>query len=98
MSPESTDIIIMMTMMLPGSVCLYYGQEISMRNGFIRPDQTRDQLMSGKNSRDPGRLIMQWDDSLNAGRKKFTISVYYSCPLYYLHDQGNKKLQAFRRI
>ena len=52
-------------MMLPGTAGCYYGQEIGMVNGHIRKDQIKD--FSGLGSRDPARLIMQWDDTRNAG-------------------------------
>ncbi|XP_065215270.1 maltase A1-like [Planococcus citri] len=63
--PEYGDIFTMITMTLPGTVGVYYGQEISMENGFITRNQIRD--FSGGGSRDPARLLMQWDDSTNAG-------------------------------
>ena len=54
-------------MMLPGTVGVYYGQEIAMVNGFITPEQIRD--YSGNGGRDPGRLLMQWDASTSAGKQ-----------------------------
>lgn len=60
----------MISMMLPGTVGVYYGQEIGMENGFITRDQVKD--FSGGGSRDPARLLMQWDDTVNAG-KQFKI-------------------------
>lgn len=63
-------VITMMT--LPGIVCIYYGQEIGMMDYKVRPDQIRDpQLHEIDHIRDPERLPMQWDDSINAGR--FTL-------------------------
>lgn len=67
----------MISMMLPGTVCVYYGQEIGMLNGFITPDQIRD--YSGNGGRDPARLIMQWDDSSSAGENLENI---YSTSLF----------------
>lgn len=55
----------MTAMMLPGSAGCYYGQEIAMTVGFVRLDQIKD--FSGKGGRDPARLPMQWDNSMNAG-------------------------------
>lgn len=60
-----------LVMMLPGVACLYYGQEIGMINGPIRPDQVHDPFHDGtdlKRPRDPSRTPMQWDDTLNAGK------------------------------
>lgn len=66
MSPEFADILTMMTMTLPGSVCLYYGQEIAMKDGYITSEQIRDVFREGR--RDPARMIMQWNHLLNAGK------------------------------
>ena len=66
MEPELSDIFTMLSMMLPGTVGVYYGQEIAMVNGFIIEKQMQD--FSGRGSRDPSRLAMQWDDSVNAGK------------------------------
>ena len=56
----------MLSMMLPGAVGVYYGQEIGLLNGFITEKQIKD--FSGRGTRDPSRLLMQWDDSFNAGK------------------------------
>ena len=56
----------MISMMMPGAVGIYYGQEIGMQDGFITPEQMRD--FSGSGTRDPDRLLMQWDDSTSAGK------------------------------
>ncbi|XP_065224493.1 maltase 2-like [Planococcus citri] len=63
--PEYGDIFTMISMMLPGTVCVYYGQEINMMHGLVTKDQIKD--FSGEGTRDPCRLTMQWDDSINAG-------------------------------
>lgn len=57
------DIMITLMLMLPGVPCIYYGQEIGMMDNTIRSDQLRDLFVG----RDPERLPMQWDDTLNAG-------------------------------
>ncbi len=53
---------------LRGTPTLYYGDEIGMRDGVIRPDQAQDP--QGKNvglSRDPQRTPMQWTSAPGAG-------------------------------
>ncbi|KAK7590531.1 hypothetical protein V9T40_002144 [Parthenolecanium corni] len=66
---EFTSILNIFTMMLPGIVCIYYGQEICMMDGPIRADQRQDHQMAAETrfSRDSGRTPMQWDDTINAG-------------------------------
>lgn len=53
-------------MLLPGSVGIYYGQEIGMKPGYIYKDQIRD--FSSQGRRDPTRLSMQWDNTINGGK------------------------------
>lgn len=64
------DIMLITIMTLPGVACIYYGQEIGMRNYAVRSDQTKDLKLTGLEEppRDGQRLPMQWDDSLNAGK------------------------------
>lgn len=66
---EYRHIINFLIMMLPGVVCLYYGQEIGMVNGPVRPDQIKDPHIVEEpgRQRDCIRTPMQWDDSMNAG-------------------------------
>lgn len=60
---------------LPGIACMYYGQEIGMMDYKVRPDQIRDSILKAVNhERDPARLPMQWDDSMNAGNKILTLN------------------------
>lgn len=61
-------------MMLPGVPCFYYGQEIGMMNNNLRSDQIRDLFVG----RDPERLPMQWDGTLNAGILSDILLKYYS--------------------
>lgn len=63
---EFVDVMHMIMMMLPGNVCIYYGQEIGMNTMAIRSDQIKDK--SNKVVvRDAVRTPMQWDNSFNAG-------------------------------
>lgn len=59
------DILTITAMLLPGNAGCYYGQEIGMTHGYITADQMVDN--SGGGSRDPARLLMQWENTLNAG-------------------------------
>lgn len=56
---------------LRGTPTMYYGDEISMRDVPIPPEEIMDpqgKNMPDKNlSRDPGRTPMQWDNGINAG-------------------------------
>jgi len=74
--PETVDSMNLLTGVLPGVKVVYNGEEIGMRDTFIRWDQTVDP--AGKNlgpqhymdeggSRDPARTPMQWDGTLSAG-------------------------------
>lgn len=70
-------------MMLPGLACLYYGQEIGMVNGPVRPDQRKDPHIEAKTLRlrDFSRTPMQWDDSMNAGK----ILIWTKLQLYLVY-------------
>lgn len=70
LNEEYNDIILITIMMLPGVACVYYGQEIGMLDNNVRPDQVQDPNNNGismDQTRDPERLPMQWDNSMNAG-------------------------------
>lgn len=73
--PEMVDSINLLTGVLPGIKVTYNGEEIGMRNTFLRWDQTVDPsgLNLGpqnylKGTRDPERTPMQWDDTVSAGK------------------------------
>lgn len=61
----------MLLLTLRGTPTIYYGEEISMTDVPIPPEEVRDPQglnMPGKNlSRDPERTPMQWNDSEHAG-------------------------------
>ena len=60
----------LLNLTLPGLSVVYYGDEIGMTNGVLRPDQVRDTfspLSAADNTRDLERTPMQWDDSAFAG-------------------------------
>jgi alpha-glucosidase len=61
----------MLLMTLPGTLTLYYGEELGMTNVPIAPDQVRDPVEKNEpgigHGRDPERSPMQWDGSPNAG-------------------------------
>ena len=53
---------------LPGTMVLYYGDEIGMTDVAVPPELARDTLDGSSHlSRDRGRTPMQWDDSPAAG-------------------------------
>ncbi|HEX6932821.1 MAG TPA: alpha-amylase family glycosyl hydrolase [Streptosporangiaceae bacterium] len=54
---------------LPGTLVLYYGDEIGMPDVTVPPELTRDRLggNSARLSRDRARTPMQWDDSPTGG-------------------------------
>lgn len=56
-------------MLLPGVPSIYYGQEICMINGVVRPDQEKDYVLlpGTTRTRDLARTPMQWDSTLNSG-------------------------------
>ncbi|XP_054270575.1 probable maltase [Macrosteles quadrilineatus] len=71
---EMVDAINLLTGVLPGMKVTYYGDEIGMRNTFVRWSQNVDpsgQSLGPDNylkaSRDPERTPMQWDSSPSAG-------------------------------
>src|SRR5580658_3357268 len=71
---QQAKIAAMLLLTLRGTLTIYYGDEIGMRDVPIPPQEVRDPQglnMPGKNlSRDPERTPMQWDGSANAGFTK----------------------------
>jgi alpha-glucosidase len=53
--------------MLPGTLVLYYGDEIGMTDLAVPPALRRDQMTAGDEGRDHARTPMQWDASPSAG-------------------------------
>lgn len=82
-----------LVMVLPGVACLYYGQEIGMLHGPVRPDQVQDGK-AFKWSRDPARVPMQWDDSLNAGNW-LCETIFF---VFVLQTLEGMQIQAVRRL
>ncbi|XP_065224662.1 maltase 1-like [Planococcus citri] len=91
--PEFADIFTIVSMMLPGTVGVYYGQEIAMMNGFATEDQFHD--FSGGGTRDPTRLTMQWDDTINAG---FSTNVSTYSPVNSDYFQRNVAVQKEQSV
>jgi glycosidase len=54
---------------LPGMPCIYNGEEIGMKDGYIPADKAKDGFGSGgaMGGRDPERTPMQWNSQPNAG-------------------------------
>jgi alpha-glucosidase len=61
----------MLLLTLPGTVTLYYGEELGMTNVPIAPEQVQDPAEKNEpglgQGRDPERTPMPWDDSHDAG-------------------------------
>ena len=61
----------MLLMTLPGTLTLYYGEEIGMSNVPIAPEQVKDPAERNEPGlglgRDPERTPMPWDESAGAG-------------------------------
>ncbi len=60
----------LLQMTLPGLAVIYYGEEIGMTDGILKPSQVRDTfspLNSTDTTRDLERTPMQWDESKYAG-------------------------------
>jgi alpha-glucosidase len=53
--------------MLPGTLILYYGDEIGMTDLDVPAAARRDQMTAGDEGRDHARTPMQWDASPSAG-------------------------------
>jgi alpha-glucosidase len=53
--------------MLPGTLILYYGDEIAMRDVPVAPGLRRDQMTAGDEGRDHARTPMRWDGTASAG-------------------------------
>ncbi|XP_065224314.1 maltase 2-like [Planococcus citri] len=83
----------MISMMLPGTVGVYYGQEINMINGLVTKQQMKD--FSGEGTRDPCRLLMQWDDSRNAG---FSTNITTYLPVNSDYFQNNVEMQKLQPV
>lgn len=73
-TPELADALNLLTGVLPGVQCVYYGEEIGMEDTFITWNQTVDplgikagQLHYMEKTRDGQRTPMQWDASTSAG-------------------------------
>lgn len=61
----------MLLLTLPGTLTLYYGEEIGMTNVPIAPEEVQDPAEKNEpglgQGRDPERTPMPWDDSAGAG-------------------------------
>ncbi|XP_065222590.1 maltase 2-like [Planococcus citri] len=93
---EYMDIVTITIMMLPGVACVYYGQEIGMTNGYVRPDQTKDANAGPlATTRDGERLPMQWDDTMNSG---FTSKETPWLPVHPNYWQVNVETQKSQEV
>ncbi len=69
--PHQARLAAMLLLSLPGTITLYYGEEIGMRNVPIPPELVQDPAEKNQPGiglgRDPERTPMPWDNSLLAG-------------------------------
>ncbi|UEM19309.1 DUF3459 domain-containing protein [Skermanella mucosa] len=69
--PAQARVAAMLLLTLRGTPTFYYGDELGMENGHIRPDQVQDPFeknVPGRGlGRDPQRTPMQWSAAPNAG-------------------------------
>lgn len=68
---QQAKLVAVMQLSLPGLPVVYYGDELGMVDGIIKPDQIQDPVEKRKpglnQGRDPERTPMQWDAGLYAG-------------------------------
>lgn len=68
---EQARAVAVMQLGLPGLPVVYYGDELGMPNGHIKPEELQDPVELRKpglgQGRDPERTPMQWDDTQYAG-------------------------------
>ncbi len=68
---EQARVVALMQLGLPGLPVVYYGDELGMTNGTIKPEEIQDPVELRKpglgQGRDPERTPMQWDSSTFAG-------------------------------
>lgn len=80
---------------LPGLPVVYYGDELGMKNGIIRPNEEQDPLNKIKpglgQGRDPERTPMQWDSGHAAG---FTTAQKPWLPLAGQHETCNVAVES----
>ncbi len=83
----------MLLLTLPGTLTIYYGEEIGMTNVPISPEDVRDPAEKNEpaigQGRDPERTPMPWDSSLHAG---FTTGHPW-LPIGIDHDALNVEAQ-----
>jgi alpha-glucosidase len=79
----------MLLLTLPGTLIMYYGEEIGMTNAAISPEDVKDPAEKNQPGigmgRDPERTPMQWDNSPGAG---FTVATPW-LPLASDFDKNN---------
>jgi alpha-glucosidase len=82
--------MIILAIILPGTACVYYGEEIAMENNYdITWEQSNDPLIRKLDrdtfyirSRDPNRTPFQWDDTMNAGKEYYFNNNYIYIYIY----------------
>jgi alpha-glucosidase len=90
LDPKKPTLKLILTLILPGISCMYYGDEISMESNLdITWEQTQDPQAcrtdpnTYKNkTRDSSRTPFQWDDTLNAGKNLYSITIIIYIYIY----------------
>jgi len=87
--PQQAPVAAMLLLTLPGTLTMYYGEEIGMTNVAIPPEDIKDPAEKNQPGigmgRDPERTPMQWDSSPAAG---FTAAVPW-LPIASDFDKNN---------
>jgi alpha-glucosidase len=97
----------MLLMTLPGTLTIYYGEELGMRNVAIAPDQVQDPAEKNEpgigQGRDPERTPMPWDGS---PKGRFTTGVpwlplgeeHVTVNVEALRGDAHGMLEFYRRL
>ena len=96
----------MLLMTLPGTLTLYYGEELGMTNVPIPPEEVRDPAEKNEpgigQGRDPERTPMPWDASPNAGfssgRPWLPLGDHARVNVATLEQNSGSILHLYRRL
>nr|XP_018896584.1 PREDICTED: maltase A1-like [Bemisia tabaci] len=103
---DAVDAFHMLSLLLPGSACVYYGSEIGLENSLVRVDQKMDAALKYRPDldRDQSRGPMPWDDTKNGGFTKndkpwLPLSArYWYTNVERQLKEPNSHLKIFKRL